>query len=57
MFFDKESGFWVDSTFKAMINRLKASAWDLSDAVIIEGLSRQLIIDFCHAEINNAYQS
>ena len=44
----------VDSQIDALINRLKLSAWGLSDAVIIEGLARQLVIEFCQAEINNA---
>ena len=44
----------VDKQIDAMLKRLKLSAWDLSDAVIIEGLARQLVIEFCLVEINNA---
>lgn len=44
----------VDKQIDAMLKLLKVSAWDLPDAVIIDGLARQLIIDFCQSEINSA---
>ena len=44
----------IDKQIDAMFKRLKESAWGLPDAVIIEGLARQLVIEFCEAEISNA---